>query len=319
MSDEGKTTVMITTRNRREELRRTLGKLRELSPRADEVLVCADGCTDDTVTMVRSEFPECTLLENPTSRGSVFSRDRMLRLARGEIVVSLDDDSYPIDADFLPRLTDALAQHPEASVITFVELRGEDAVPSGPGKDLTLGRFVAAYPNCAAAMRRADYGARAAFPVCFGHMYEEPDYALQCYAAGHGVWFEPALRVRHHLTVAQRQPVGRHHLNARNEFWSVLLRCPWPWLPFMALYRLLRQFRFACSQGVDWAVREPRWWWMALSQLPGIVHQRQPVRWAAYKTWLQLNRDLVTDAEELRRRLQISEPHTNVRVEKQTV
>jgi hypothetical protein len=37
---------MITTRNRREELRRTLGKLRELDPKADEVLVCADGFVD---------------------------------------------------------------------------------------------------------------------------------------------------------------------------------------------------------------------------------------------------------------------------------
>lgn len=318
MSAEGKTTVMITTRNRRDDLRRTLGKLRELQPRPGEVLVCADGCTDDTVTMVRSEFPECTLLENATSRGSVFSRDRMLRQAKGEIVVSLDDDSYPVDADFLPRLTSALARHPEAAVITFVELRGEEAVPSGPGNDLTRGRYVAAYPNCAAAMRREHYGALASFPVCFGHMYEEPDYAVQCYAAGRGVWFEPGLRVRHHLTVAQRQPVGRHHLNARNEFWSVLLRCPWPWLPFMALYRLLRQFQFACSQGVGWAVREPCWWVMTLSGLSEIFRRRQAVRWAAYKTWLRLNRDLVTDAEELRRRLQISEPHTSVRVEKKT-
>jgi GT2 family glycosyltransferase len=297
---------MITTRNRRGELHRTLSKLRELRPKPDEVLVCADGCADDTVAMVRTDFPECILIENSVSRGSVFSRDRMLRQATGEIVVSLDDDSYPIDPDFLPQLKKVLARHPEAAVITFVELRGEDATPCGPGHDLSQGRYVAAYPNCAAAMRRAEYGSTGTFSVSFGHMYEEPDYALQCYAAGRGVWFEPSLRVRHHLTMTSRQPVGRHHLNARNEFWSVLQRCPWPWLPLLALYRVLRQFQFACAQGFSWVVREPRWWWMALVRMPEILRQRRPVRWVAYRTWLQLNREVITHADALREKLRFS-------------
>src|SRR5207247_6142701 len=96
-----KLSVVITTHNRREELRRTLIRLSELRPMADEILVCADGCTDGTGEMVRSEFQNCALLENEASRGSIYSRDRLLRAARGEIVVSFDDDSYPIDGDFL--------------------------------------------------------------------------------------------------------------------------------------------------------------------------------------------------------------------------
>ena len=46
------------------------------------------------------------------------------------------------------------------------------------------GRYVAAYANCGAAMRRDVYLQLAGFPTFFGHMYEEPDYALQCYASG---------------------------------------------------------------------------------------------------------------------------------------
>ena len=38
-----KISIMITTRNRRGELRQTLGKLFELQPPADEILICADG------------------------------------------------------------------------------------------------------------------------------------------------------------------------------------------------------------------------------------------------------------------------------------
>jgi len=294
---------MIATRNRCEELRRTLRKLSELDPMADEVLVCADGCTDGTAEMVRREFANCVLFENQKRCGSVFSRDRMLRTASGDIVLSLDDDSYPIDSDFLSRLATVFGAHPEAAVIAFAELRGEKEVLAGPTADLSKGQYVSAYPNCAAAMRRSLYGAPSKFPRFFYHMYEEPDYALQCYAAGYGVWFEPTLRVRHHLTNAQRQSMSQHHLNARNELWSVGLRCPWPWLPGMAFYRIFRQLIFAATQGLGWLLREPQWWTLAIAGCRKIIEQRRPVPWRIYRGWLRLNREQVENEIQLRQTL----------------
>jgi len=251
--------------------------------------------------MVRNEFPGCTLIENEAAQGSVFSRDRLLRLAQGDIVMSLDDDSYPVDRDFLSRLAEAFEFHPEAAVITFMELRGENATPAGPAMNLSQGQYVAAYPNCAAAMRRSLYGSSAKFPLFFKHMYEEPDYALQCYASGFGVWFEPTLRVRHYLTASRREPLSRHHLHARNELWSVWLRCPWPWLPLMAAYRIFRQLIFAVSQGFDWAIREPIWWGMAMDGWRNIIKNRRPIPSRVYRAWLRLNREPICDKAELRR------------------
>lgn len=291
---------MIATRNRSNELRRTLAKIAQLTPRADEVFICADGCTDATVEMVRSEFPFCVLVENPASRGSVYSRARLLQLATADIVVSLDDDSYPMDADFLRKLADVFSAHPEAAVVTFLELRGEPAVAAGAAADIGAGSYVAAYPNCAAAMRRDVYFATGGFPSFFVHMYEEPDFALQVYARGYAVWFEPSVSVRHHMSEQQRSVIGRHHLNARNEFWAVLLRCPMPWCPLVALYRLFRQMAFAIRQGIGWALREPRWWYLAARQLGCVLRSRQPVPWRVYRGWLLLSRRPVSTREQLR-------------------
>lgn len=295
--------VMIATRNRRNELHETLTKLAQLDPKPVEILICADGSTDDTVEMLRNEFPDLKVIENKTKLGSVASRDKMLRLALGEIVVSLDDDSYPIDPDFISQLQLAFQAHPSAAVITFAELRGKEATLAGPSADLTRGQFVAAYPNCAAAMRRSLYGVRAKFPLIFEHMYEEPDYALQCYAAGFGVWFEPSLQVRHYLTSTQREPISRHHRNARNELWSVVLRCPFPWIIFVALYRIVRQLAFAMSQGMSWMIREPVWWLAALRGWREVIAQRRHVPWCVYRTWMHLNRKAVRDEVELRQML----------------
>jgi glycosyltransferase involved in cell wall biosynthesis len=170
-----KISAMITTFNRCVELRRTLTKLLELDPRADEILVCADGCTDETVEMVRREFSTCILLENVRKRGSVFSRDRLLRAAIGEIVASFDDDSYPLDRDFCARLKGLFAQYPEAGVISFPEVRDGEVFAHPTKLPSSSAHLISAYANCAAAMRRDVYLRSHGFPEFFHHMYEEPD------------------------------------------------------------------------------------------------------------------------------------------------
>ncbi len=136
------------------------------------------------------------------------------------------------------------------------------------------GRYVAAYANCGAAMRRDVYLQLAGFPAFFGHMYEEPDYALQCYAAGLAVWFEPDLAVRHHMSSVNRHEGRRQRLHARNELWSVLIRCPWPYLPAVALFRIWRQLRYAATQGPSDVLLQPAWWLSALRGLPQCLATR---------------------------------------------
>ena len=119
----------------------------------------------------------------------------------------------------------------------------------------------------------------AGFPAFFGHMYEEPDYALQCYAAGLAVWFEPDLAVRHHMSSVNRHEGRRQRLHARNELWSVLIRCPWPYLPAVALFRVWRQLRYAATQGLSDVLLQPAWWLSALRGLPQCFAGRTAMPW----------------------------------------
>jgi GT2 family glycosyltransferase len=285
--------IMITTYNRCADLRRTCAALTLLSPRPDEVLICADGCEDNTVSMVTRCFPGFIVLENTERQGSVASRDRMLRLTSSDIVISLDDDSYPVGPDFLARVGQVLEEHPEAAVISFGEVPDPDRAERAAPRDDRCGRYVAAYANCGAAMRRDVYLKLAGFPAFFGHMYEEPDYALQCYAAGLAVWLEPELVVRHHLSRVNRDDGRRQRLHARNELWSVLIRCPWPYLPAVALFRVWRQLRYAATQGLWDLLLQPVWWLSALGGLPRCIASRTPIPWLAYYRWMKLARQPV--------------------------
>ena len=96
--------IMITTKGRIEDLRRTSHRLRQLNPQPLEVLVTMDGCTSEAIETIRAELPEARLFVNDVALGSVASRDRMIREARGDLVLALDDDSYPEQFDCIARV-----------------------------------------------------------------------------------------------------------------------------------------------------------------------------------------------------------------------
>jgi GT2 family glycosyltransferase len=279
--------VMITTKNRAADLRRTLGVLCTLNPAPLEVLITADGCTDDTVATVRRELPAARLIINEVGRGSVASRDRMMREAHGDLVLALDDDSYPEQPDCLARIAPLLKKNPKLAIAHFPQRT--DEYPA----TLTQTDFGPAIPtrsfaNSGAVLRRSVYLELPGFEPEFFHMYEEPDYGLQCVGAGYEVLYTPVVTIRHHYSGQTRSELRNHHRHSRNEFWSVLLRCPFPQFIGLIFYRIISQFRYACKRGPGWVIREPVWWWQVLAGIPFCLRHRRPIAWARYRCWLQL-------------------------------
>ena len=82
------------------------------------------------------------------------------------------------------------------------------------------------FANSGAVLRRSTYLQLPGFESRFFHMYEEPDYALQCVAAGYDVLFSPVITIRHHYSGEARDEMRVHHRHARNELWSTVMRCP---------------------------------------------------------------------------------------------
>jgi len=278
--------VMITTSNRLEELQRTLQMLGKLDPAPDEVLVTADGCTDGTAEFL-SAMPNVKFVGNQPARGSVASRDRMIREARGELVLALDDDSYPEQLDCIARFVPLFEQRSNLAVLHFPQ-RTDEYPDTVAQMDFGHEKLTRSFANSGAVLHRSTYLELAGFEPRFYHMYEEPDYGLQCLAAGYDVVFSPIVTIRHHYSGQARDEIRIHHRHARNEFWSSLMRCPFPFALGVLGWRAASQFRYACRRGWSWVVREPRWWAQAVAGVPYFIRKRKPVLWAAYKRWLSL-------------------------------
>jgi GT2 family glycosyltransferase len=278
---------MITTKNRAGDLRRTCRVLRQLNPAPGEVLITADGCTDDTVDVASRELPGVRLFVNELGQGSVVSRDRMIREARGDLVLALDDDSYPEQLDCIARFVPIFENRPQLAVLHFPQ-RTDEYPATLEQQEFDPERLTHSFANSGAVLRRSTYLQLPGFESRFFHMYEEPDYALQCVAAGYEVLFSPVVTIRHHYSGQAREEIRIHHRHARNEFWSTLMRCPFPFAVGIATWRIFSQFRYACKRGWSWVIREPSWWRQTLVGIPYCLRKRKPVSWASYKRWLAL-------------------------------
>jgi GT2 family glycosyltransferase len=288
---------MITTRNRRDDLLRTCAALEALNPKPAEVLIALDGCTDGSEEALRSAYPRLHLIVNAESQGSIANRDRMMREAASAIVLSLDDDSYPVEADFIAKVLQLFQSSPRLAVAWFPQ-RTDEFPKTLEQTDFGPPELSGSYSSAGAAIRRSTFLELGGYPLFFGHAYEEPDFALRCVAAGYQVRLETGVTIRHHYTQVQRNELRTHHFHARNELWSILLRCPFPQLFAVAPFRIARQFGYACHRGLHWALHEPQWWLRSLTGLGRCWRERKPLPWRSYLEWMRLLRRPITSESE---------------------
>ena len=92
-------TIIIPTHNRRDSLLRLLNGLNAQDPGSSvDVIVIADGCTDDTVaTLARSTFSfPLQVVEQTPGRGAAAARDLGASRAAGDTLLFIDDDIEPL-------------------------------------------------------------------------------------------------------------------------------------------------------------------------------------------------------------------------------
>ena len=90
--NQSQVTVVITTKNRKEDLRKSILSALEQTA-CPRVLVMDDGSTDGTSELVKQEFPGVQVERSEISVGLIVQRNRAARLAETPILVSIDDDA----------------------------------------------------------------------------------------------------------------------------------------------------------------------------------------------------------------------------------
>jgi GT2 family glycosyltransferase len=299
MSDSPRVTIMIATCNRIVELRKTLEMCRALTGPELEILVVDDASTDGTYELVRKEFPEIDVIRNEVNRGSIACRNDILRRARGDYIVALDDDSRFVDAGACARIVARMDAEPDLGIISFQIIGPEHPATLVQNGQVGGEWHCSSFACCGAAIRRSLLDRTGLFPEFFYHAYEEPDLALRTWDAGFRVLQWNEIVVYHEFSGLNRQEQRTHRRHARNEACSVVMRYPWPWVVPAVVAKLCSQARYAAHRG--WLHREPRVWGEFLWRLPQALTNRQVVSSKAVKIAAGVNRARCVEAKDARR------------------
>lgn len=112
--------ILITTKDRKDDLDLTLHKIQHLLNREDVAcIICDDGSIDGTSQWVQEKHPEIQLIQNKKSKGLIYSRNRLMDLVTSEFAISIDDDLHFITKNPLEIIEKAFEENPKIALFSF--------------------------------------------------------------------------------------------------------------------------------------------------------------------------------------------------------
>ena len=259
--------AVIITRNRKEALGLVLDRLAELP--VDEVIVVDNGSTDGTAGAVRERV---RLLE-PGENLGLAGRNLAAAETRGELLLMLDDDSYP-----LPGAVEALVAafganprlgvagglvrdvDPDGHVLRQDELGTFDwLLRAGRKGEAPEGLPAFSFPEGACVIRRSAYEEAGGFFEPFFLGSSEVDLAARLTALDWEVRYFPAAPFDHLKADPERQTADVNlYYRIRNHLWYL-------WLRFPASIAARRTVGYLAFDLVESTYRRaPSAWWRAV-------------------------------------------------------
>lgn len=271
--------VVISTRNRKDELRRAVASALEQSIRP-QVIVIDDGSDDGTSQMIRAEFPEACLERFESSRGYIVQRNFGARISNAPIVVTLDDDAAFVSPNTLEQ-TLADFDHPRvgAVAIPYIDVGKDPAprqrAPRQPGIHVTNN-----FRGTAAAVRREVFLQLGGFREFFLHQCEEDEFCLRLLNAGYVTRLGHAEPI-HHFESPRRNRSRIVYHQSRNH-----LLFAWYDVPARAFPVHLAGTTFNCLRAgfrAGFPAAALHGCWMGLRGMFQEHAQRRPVSASAYR------------------------------------
>jgi GT2 family glycosyltransferase len=221
-------TVVVVTRNRRDELLASLGR------HEGPVVVVDNASTDGSPRAVAEAFPDIEVVRLDTNVGAA-ARNVGVVSACTRYVAFADDDSY-WEPGAVARAAELLDAHPETALVAATVLVGPDGRTDPVSVEMARGLLgtppgapgpaVLGFLACAVTVRRDAFLGVGGFAPLLHQYGEEALLAMDLAAAGWHLSYVEELRVRHLPSRSQRDPRARRRREARNRVLTELLRRP---------------------------------------------------------------------------------------------
>lgn len=198
-----------------------------------EVIVVDDCSPDNSVEVIRREFPRTQVLVNAKNSGPAVARNRGVLAAKGEFIVGFDSDVTIPDRHLLGKVVEAFNNEPAIACLALRILK-----PDGISDDverwchpLPLASadhpFLTSYfSGTAYAMRREPMIRAGLYPEIFYMHHEEVELAFRLLDQGDSIRHCPHISVLHHASPISARSYVETFYHPRNQILLVLLSYP---------------------------------------------------------------------------------------------
>ncbi|WP_374550739.1 glycosyltransferase family 2 protein [Flavobacterium sp.] len=203
-----KFSILISTKNRVEDLKITLRNIQSLIDKPNvECVVYDDGSNDETSIWVSQNFPKIKLLRNDISKGYMYCRNKMLNTTQADFAISLDDDAHFLTSDVLEKIETHFNDFEDCGVIAFRILWSKSTPDYITSNDKV--ENVKSFVGCGHAWRMKAWHEIPDYPEWF-EFYGEENYAsLELIKNKWLVQYLPSILVQHRVELKKRTQTNK--------------------------------------------------------------------------------------------------------------
>jgi GT2 family glycosyltransferase len=237
------TSIVIVSKNRKEELDKTLQILEKLIDFSiHEVLVFLDGCTDGS-EFLKNQFKWVIWGGSEKSIGASGARNALYPKAKGEYLIAFDDDAHPLQANFIDLIKTIFEEYPNVGVLAFQEIKGifnSDEEALSFTKSALDEYYCNEFIGCGFAIKNEVYKATNGFPVWVDIYGEESCVSIEVIAKGFDILYTNRIAVNHRVNMELRKKAGANYFRfgkqLKNVTYYYLVYYPFPIIKIAKLF-----------------------------------------------------------------------------------
>jgi glycosyltransferase involved in cell wall biosynthesis len=285
--------ILISTKNRCDDLLFTLQKIRHLLNENVSCVVCDDGSTDDTSEKVKLQFPEIELLKNQTSKGYIYCRNKMLNETNADFAISLDDDAHFLIQNPIEIISNYFENNPSCGVIATRIFWSK--IETTYLESIENQVKVKSYVGCGHIWRMNAWNQIPNYPEWFQFYGEENFASLQMFKTQWEVHYVPEILVQHRVDLKERAKsikdfAFRYRRSLRADWYNYFIFFPLNIIPRKMTYSLWMQCKSKVFKG-DIKVIKPLLFALfdLIFTVPKLIKYRNALTRKEYENYNKLN------------------------------
>lgn len=245
-------TLLIATKNRREELKKSLQKsCFLLQDNRVQVIICDDGSRDGTSAFIGENYPQVQLLRNEVSRGIHFCRNLLFSQVKTRYAVTIDDDINFVEHFSLESITQYFETKPECAIMAFRIFWGENLPNNLETQDMP--EQVQSFGAGGHAIDMEALYKIPKLPEWFIFYGEEDYMSLELFKNGKQVHYTPQILVHHRVDMKKRKKQADYYkrmkLSIRSGWYLYCMFYPKKVMRRKLIYSIYSKMRYRVLNG----------------------------------------------------------------------